>query len=260
MTGEPAPRVRGPLELRAAAAALQFLTVAPPLLRRALLPDELGRAVGYYPLVGLLMGGVLATLHWGLAQVLPAGLVAALALAAWEAASGGLHLDGFLDSCDGLYGGFTPEDRLRIMRDERVGAFAVIGGVLLLLVKYAALAATPHPLTALILAPVFGRWTMAGAVVLFPYARPQGLGRDIKDHADMGHWLLATGVALAVALVFGGLPGLLAALAAVVVLLLGGRFVMARIPGMTGDTYGALCEASEALVLIALCLSLRGAA
>ncbi|MHB0874428.1 MAG: adenosylcobinamide-GDP ribazoletransferase [Anaerolineae bacterium] len=252
---EPAPR--GPLELRAVATALQFLTVAPPLLRRALLPQELGHAVAYYPLVGLLLGGVLAVLHWGLSHVLPAGLVSALVLAAWVWASGALHLDGFLDSCDGLFGGFTPEDRLRIMRDERVGAFAVVGGVLLLLVKYAALAATPHPLAALVLAPVLGRWTIAGAVVAFPYARAKGLGRDIKDHARGTQWLLASVTAVAVSIAWGGIvPGLLAGAAAVLVLLLGGRFVLARLPGMTGDTYGALCEASETAVLIALCLTL----
>ena len=246
------PRPTGPLELRAAAAALQFLTLAPPLLRRALLPEELGRAIAYYPLVGLLIGGALAALHWALSHVLPTALVSALVLAAWVWASGALHLDGFLDSCDGLFGGFTADDRLRIMRDERVGVFAVVGGVLLLLVKYAALSAVPHPLVALVLAPVLGRWVIAGAIVAFPYARAKGLGRDIKDHADWPHWLFATAIAAAVAAIWGGTPGLLAAAAAALVLLLGGRFVLARIPGMTGDTYGALCEATETLVLIVL--------
>ena len=75
--------------------------------------------------------------------VFPGSVAAALVLVAWVALTGALHLDGFLDACDGLLGGGTPEERLRIMRDERVGAFALAGGILLLLVKYSALAAVP---------------------------------------------------------------------------------------------------------------------
>src|SRR5512137_1301144 len=156
--------------------ALQFLTVA-PLPARLFTPLEMGRAVGYFPMVGALLGCVLALLDRGLNAVWPASVASALVLAAWVGLTGALHLDGFLDTCDGLLGGHSPEERLRIMRDERVGAFAVTGGVLLLLVKYAALAALPGRAPALILAPTLGRWGMALAIAAFPYARPEGLGR-----------------------------------------------------------------------------------
>jgi adenosylcobinamide-GDP ribazoletransferase len=189
-------------------AAVQFLTIVPPLVRRSFAPMELGRAVGYFPLVGLLIGGFVIGLNRLLALFLPSNVTAALVLTGWILCTGALHLDGFLDSCDGLFGGRTPEDRLRILRDERVGAFAVIGGVLLLLVKYQALTAIPYRSAALCLAPILGRWGMAVTVVAFPYARAEGLGRAMKDHAGSRQALLASAIAIAAAWFTAGWLGL----------------------------------------------------
>ena len=156
--------------------ALQFLTVAPSIIQRAFTPAELGWAVGFFPLVGLLLGGLLAGLDAVLGLVFPASVSTALVLAAWVLLTGALHLDGFLDACDGLLGGSSPEERLRILRDERVGAFAVAGGILLLLTKYTALAAVPGRAAALvILAP--GALGMTLAVVAFR-ARPRLGGHE----------------------------------------------------------------------------------
>jgi adenosylcobinamide-GDP ribazoletransferase len=231
-------------------AALQFLTIAPPLVRRPFTPPEMGRAVGYFPLVGVLLGGLLAGLDSGLGFIFPPSVAAGLVLSAWVVLTGALHLDGFLDACDGLFGGHTPEARLHILRDERVGAFALAGGVLLLVVKYAALAAVPGRAVALVLAPTLGRWGMALAVVAFPYARPDGLGRDVKDHAAWRQAVLATGVALAASWLVGGWPGLAVMLLAGVTTWAGACFALGRLPGLTGDIYGAICEAVEAVILL----------
>jgi len=231
-------------------AALQFLTITPPLVRRPFRPEELGKAVGYFPLVGVLLGCLLAGLDWILALVLPASVAAAVTLAAWVILTGALHLDGFLDTCDGLFGGHTPEARLRILRDERVGAFAVAGGVLLLLMKYTALAAVPSRFVALILAPTLGRWGMALAVMAFPYARAEGLGRAMKDHVGWMQAGLATGVALAVAWFAGNWLGLAAMCLAGATTWAAARFALARLPGLTGDIYGAVCEVIEVVVLL----------
>jgi adenosylcobinamide-GDP ribazoletransferase len=231
-------------------AALQFLTVAPPLVRRMFTAWEMGRAVGFFPLVGALLGLLLAGLNWGLGRAFPAGVSAVLVLAAWVLASGALHLDGFLDACDGLFGGHTPESRMAIMRDERVGAFGVTGGVLLLLLKAAALTVASDPVAALLLASTLGRWGMALAIVAFPYARPAGLGRAMKDHAGWREVALATIIALPVAWFAGGWIGLAAVALAGVVVLSVARFALARLPGLTGDIYGAMCEAVEAAVLL----------
>jgi adenosylcobinamide-GDP ribazoletransferase len=231
-------------------AALQFLTLVPPVVRRAFTPQELGRAVGFYPLVGALLGLVLAGLNEGLARVLMPGVVPALVLTGWVVLTGALHLDGFLDSCDGLLGGWTPEKRLHIMRDERVGAFGLAGGVLLLLLKLTALSAVSRPTAALILAPTLGRWAMALAVVAFPYARPEGLGKAVKDHAAWRQVALATVFALATAALAGGWQGLVALAMAALTTLIVARFALARLPGLTGDLYGAICEIVELATLL----------
>jgi adenosylcobinamide-GDP ribazoletransferase len=233
-------------------AALQFLTVAPPLVRRRFTPSELGQATGYFPLVGVLVGVVLAALHGGLAFVFPSEVVSALLLAAWYILTGALHLDGFLDACDGLLGGGDPETRLRILRDERVGSFAVAGGVLLLLTKYAALRAVPRVTAALVLAPTLGRWGMTLAITAFPYARAEGLGRTMKDHAGWGQVAMATGVALLTAWIAGNWLGLAVLVWAAGVTWAVARFTLRRLPGLTGDIYGAVCEVVETAVLVAL--------
>lgn len=239
-------------------AAVQFLTITPPLVRRSFTPAELGRAVAYFPLAGLLIGGLLVVCDRLFTWFLPPGVTAALVLTAWVLCTGALHMDGFLDTCDGLFGGHTPEDRLRIFRDERVGAFAVIGGVLLLLLKFQSLAALSNRSAALCLAPVLGRWGMAVAVVAFPYARADGLGRAMKNHARRSQALWASAIAAAIAWIAAGNLGLLFMLLSGALMLLVVCFVLTRLPGLTGDIYGALCELLEVGALLCFVARERG--
>jgi adenosylcobinamide-GDP ribazoletransferase len=253
----PKPRSTGcPSPLTDFMAAMQFLTVIPPVIKRLFTPQEMGRAVGYYPLVGLVIGIVLAGADRLLAWFLPPLLVAALLLVVWVLSSGALHVDGFLDSLDGLLGGFTPASRLSILRDEHKGAFAVAGGILLFLVKFAALYSLPGWRTpALLLAPMLGRWGMSLAIVAFPYARPEGLGKVMKDNAGWLQAGLATLFVLPAAWLAGGIYGLAACAATLLVGLLVVWFTLRRIPGLTGDIYGALCELVETAVLLVFCVT-----
>jgi len=237
--------------------AMQFLTVIPPVIKRQFTPQEMGRAVAYYPLVGLVIGGVLVVARRLFALFLPPLPAAALLLAVWVLSSGALHVDGFLDSLDGLLGGFTPESRLTILRDEHKGAFAVAGGILLFLVKFSAvvsLAGWRAP--ALLLAPMFGRWTISLAIVFFPYARPEGLGKVMKEHAGRVQAGLATAFMLLAAWLTAGFYGLAACAVALLVGLLVVWFTLRRIPGLTGDIYGALCELVETAILLVFCVTL----
>ena len=237
--------------------AMQFLTVIPPVIKRRFTLPEMGRAVGYYPLVGLVIGGVLVGADRLFNFFLPPMLSAALLLAVWVLSSGALHVDGFLDSLDGLLGGFTPESRLSILRDEHKGAFAVAGGILIFLVKFAAIYSLSGWRTpALLLAPMLGRWIISLAIMAFPYARPEGLGKVMKDNAGWVQVALATGIMLLAAALAAGVFGLAACAAAVLIGLLVVWFTLRRIPGLTGDVYGALCELVETAVVLVFCVAL----
>jgi adenosylcobinamide-GDP ribazoletransferase len=229
-------------------AAFQFLTIFPAVIHRSFTAAEFGRAVGFFPLVGLALGGILFGMDIGLRLLFPAAVVAVLVLAVWLLLTRALHFDGFLDSCDGLFGGFTPERRLEIMRDPHVGAFGVAGGGLLLLSKYAAIISLAN-ISGLVLAPILGRWALSMAVYAYPYARERGLGRDMKDNVRLTQVILATTITVLAAWLFGGWIGLLAFALSGIVLWLGSAFILRRIPGLTGDSYGALCEIVELVVL-----------
>lgn len=231
-------------------AAFQFLSIFPAVVRRPFTAKELGHSVGFYPLVGLAIGGVMFGVMVGMSRFFSAQVSAAVVLILWVILTRAIHLDGFLDTCDGLFGGFTPEKRLRIMRDPRVGAFALVGGGVLLIVMFSAIESTNNKVCSLLLAPVFGRWALSFAVVAFPYARPEGMGRVIKDNSHWPQLLLASFTTLVIAWFVGQWFGLIVLGLVFIISFLWLRYVLRLIPGLTGDIYGATCVMIEALVLI----------
>lgn len=228
--------------------AMQFLTVLPVPLWREVQSVDVARSVRYFPLVGVVLGVLLTGLYWLLAWWLPGSLVALLLVIALLGLTGALHFDGFLDSCDGLLGYRTVERRLEIMRDSRVGSFAVAGGWALLSLKYAGLSSVPPDLMpqALLLGPLLGRWALVSVVVIFPYGRESGLGTMYKQHNTGRELALATlGVIVIAGLILRG-PGIGLVGLTFVVALLCGRWVMSKLPaGLTGDSYGAVAELTE---------------
>ena len=237
-------------------AALHFLTTLPVATRRTFMDSELGASLAYYPLVGALLGVVLALGAALCKGVFGAGIAAALTLVGWVLLTGGLHLDGFMDACDGLLSHRPPEERLRIMRDSHVGAWGVLGGVLALLVQFAALAqllaqSDGRWIAALVLAPLLGRWAMAVAVVAFPYGRAEGWGQMLHAQAGRKQLVLASVATLLLVVLVQPPAGMMSWLAVVAVLLLLARFALDRLPGLTGDVYGTICVVAETAVLLA---------
>ena len=108
-------------------ASLGFLTWLPATGLRRRTQREISNSRAYFPLVGLLIGLILVALEAGFSRVFPPFLTAALLVTFLIVATRGLHFDGLMDVCDGIFGGATPERRLEIMRDPQVGAFAVTG-------------------------------------------------------------------------------------------------------------------------------------
>jgi adenosylcobinamide-GDP ribazoletransferase len=237
-------------------AALSFLTVIPLPRRREVSPEQVGRSIGYFPVVGIIIGLILAGLYWLLRLVLPSAVVSGLLLVCLVVLTGGLHLDGFVDTCDGIAGHKTPEARWQVMRDSRAGAFGIVGVCCLLIVKYVSLNSVPDSLMmmTLVLMPVVSRWAMVYAVFAYPYARPSGLGKVFKQAASQRRLAIATLVALAVAIPWFRLAGLVIMLGVWVIVVAMAAYLKRKFSGLTGDTYGAINEVAEVGVLILVCL------
>jgi cobalamin 5'-phosphate synthase/cobalamin synthase len=231
-------------------AALAFLTRVP--IRRSFEASEVGRAALVFPLIGAGIGLVQLGAFRLLRPHLPSLLIAVLvvALSAWM--TRGLHLDGLADLADGLGGGSTREDALRIMRDPAVGAFGVVALVLLLAIKIAAVEALDSG-HALVLAPALARWSAVPLGFFLPYAREGqgGLGAAMTGGAGLlellGSLVLALGLSFLVPLDFA----IRSWAAVLLVSLLVGGLARRRLGGVTGDVLGASVELAEASVLVA---------
>ena len=241
-------------------AAFRFLTVIPLPFKRDVGAADVGGSIVYFPVVGLAIGLLAAGAYWIFDLLFPAALANVLIIAGLVLVTGALHLDGFIDTCDGLAGNKPAADRWQVMRDSRVGAFGVVGGVLLLLLKFVALNGIPHRLVlaSLILMPVISRWLMVYAITAYPYARPDGLGTVFKQEANWERFTLATVFTFAVSAVllwWLGVPHFflagLAILAGAWVVILGWtQYLNWKFAGLTGDSYGAVSEMAEAAVLV----------
>lgn len=237
--------------------ALQFLSSLPIRLPGMPAPQELGRSLLFYPLVGLLFGGLLWALN-GLLAGTPLLLHAALLLTAWVLLSGALHLDGLADSADAWLGGFGDRERtLTIMKDPRSGPIAVVTLVLVLLLKFAALLALieqGHGIV-LVIVPLIGRAALLGLFLTTPYVRAGGLGQALADHLPrQAGWQVLAVSALVCVLIAGLFNGLVALALATVVFVWLRQVMVWRLGGTTGDTAGALLELLEMTLLVGLTL------
>src|SRR5438874_4503413 len=162
--------------------ALQFLTRIP--VPRG--DYRLEESVVWLPVVGLVLGAILAGVDWGFrALTFDPLVVSTVVVVLLLVLSGALHADGLMDTCDAVFGHASPERRLEIMRDPRVGAFGVVGMVCVVALKIAAVNALPAHLRPLllVLAPGLGRWAIILVATVFPYGRQTGLGAPLKAAA-----------------------------------------------------------------------------
>ncbi len=240
--------------------ALSFLTLLPVGVANPT-DAEISRSRGWYPFVGLLYGLILVILVVALFAL---GfepylfLTAALVVTGLALLNRFLHLDGLMDFCDAMWGGRTVERRLEIMRDSRVGSFAVAGGACVLLVKCGAISSdlllSSDGLSALLLFPMVSRWTMTLLLTVFPYGRQEGIGSAFASGERpwlATAWALLT-VAAAAWLLLGA-SGLVVLAAASGLALLLGFWATRRLGGgLTGDCYGAANEIIEGFSLVLL--------
>lgn len=244
--------------LRQLGGALVFYTIIP--LPSAWTPD-FNRIARWAPWIGLLIGILLAGINFLLLHLpLSSFLRGVLVLAVWIAITGGLHLDGVMDTADGLAVP-DPDRRLAVMSDSRTGAFGVMAAVVLILLKVGAIAAltSPHACVVLMVAPIWGRWGQWLAIALYPYLKAEGKGafhrRSLRLPQDL--WPSVT--------LFAGISTASIALEPHQWLSHGGSLALGlfvswgigawfyqKLNGMTGDSYGAIVEWTEALIVCGL--------
>lgn len=232
--------------------AWQFLTTIPSPYHQKYGVENLGKSVAFFPVVGFILGLVLFGVDHLLALFLPSILINVFLVIILVILTGALHLDGFIDICDGLAVKSTTSDKLKVMSDSRVGGFGVVGGCCLILAKFAALVALPAGLraSALILMPILSRWGMVYAISVFPPAKREGIGWAIKQRARWKGIIVATTFSLIVAIVLLNWWGaaLLATIA--LILLAVSKYFCSIFGGLTGDSYGAINEFAEVAVLV----------
>ncbi len=221
---------------------------------------EFLRISRWIPLIGLLIGGLLGLADWTLQSLqIPIVTRSVLVIVIEVAITGGLHLDGAIDTADGL-AVTDPDRRLEVMKDSVTGAFGAIAVAIILLLKTAALSDITHyRWVALMLAAGWARWGQVMAIAFYPYLRKEGKGAFHKENFSF-----VADISLGLACL-GGYSGLLiwlepqqylhiivVTILSSAIALLVGYWLYRQFQGHTGDTYGAVVEWSEALILCAL--------
>lgn len=231
--------------------ALSFLTTLPVPRGRAVFDSGM---LKWFQAVGLILGLLWAGFDWVAGCFFSGTLTGCFDVLFLIILTGGLHLDGLADTADGLLSHRPFEDKLRIMKDSRIGSWGVLALITILAVKALAIAdLTPAGRTALVLAPVFGRTAMLMGMGILPYGRgKEGIGHTLFGDAGRFVWKPCLGMLVPVSLVLGWPQALLALLAfgfATAGLLLWYKSSMGCI---TGDMVGAMGEIVETCVLVIL--------
>ena len=253
-------------ELRAIAAAFTFMTRFPLGRLASHNETDLRRSAAYFPLVGVAVGGLGAAVYTIGNAMWPASVSVLLSMIATVLATGAFHEDALADTLDGFGGGRTAERVLEIMKDSRVGSYALVGVSLVLATKFAALSAIaasgPSQVArALIAAHVLGRWSSVPLMMKYSYVRPAttnqrpSAGGPFFEKLTIARALTATAIAAAAVIgALGSVGALGASIPATCLLIAAGMWFQRRIGGITGDTLGAanqLVELSAYLSILA---------
>jgi len=228
-------------------------------------PIEFRWAARWVLFVGLLIGGLLALADWTMGQMgMPLLLVSVLVVSLEILITGGLHLDGVMDTADGLAVPVWDEAgvsrRLAAMADSRMGAFGGMAAIALLLIKVSALSAlTDNRGLALIAMTVWGRWGQQWAIARYPYLKPDGKGA-FHQVALPSVWSVLPGLVglVGISLGLGSLGWVTwpwmgrSVVGGIASSLIMGAYFNRKLGGHTGDTYGAVVEWTEAFLLCVL--------
>lgn len=228
--------------------ALRFLTMVPMPSSDKRDPRALARSMFFFPFVGVLIALVTLAIYALLLPVLSERLAALVLLILPILLSGGMHLDGFTDFCDGFFSGKDREGVLAVMKDPRVGTWGVAGVCLLLLIKWELLAVLPAKHVIFLMALGFSRWAHVVLSFFLPgVGNRQGLGMQVAKNVKPRELIGATALLLPL-IAIGGNIGWVLLFATVLFLALLGFCFYHRVGGITGDLLGAAGEMTEVLI------------
>lgn len=236
--------------------ALQFLTAIPVKIR-IIKEGDFAKSLVYFPLVGLILGAILACAN-NLMIILSFNefVLSVISVVLLIIFTAGLHLDGLADTSDALLSGKPKEKMLEIMRDSHIGVMGVLGLICIILLKISFIYSISAPLkaSALILMCVISRWCMVFTIFLFPCARQEGKAKLFIEGRTIKIIILSFIGALACIVVAGGVKSLFLFAAAAACTYLIAKSINNKISGITGDSLGAINELAEVIVLLLICV------
>jgi adenosylcobinamide-GDP ribazoletransferase len=233
--------------------ALRFLTILPIPGLPPMSEQGIGRAIAFFPLAGAIVGALLVGLGLAAGALWGAGVRPVVLVVAWGVITAGLHLDGLSDTFDAVVSWRPRERKLEIMKDSRIGAMGALALIAVLALKATWLGAAGDSwLRAVWLAPILGRWADIYGIFWFPPAREGGMGRHFQSQVRRADFIFATAVTLLLALALAGPRGLVALALVWIAAQLLAMWWTRDLGGLTGDTYGALCEIAEVAALATL--------
>jgi adenosylcobinamide-GDP ribazoletransferase len=235
--------------LRQVYIALGFLTIAGIKVEPCPDMEEVGLSGTYFPIVGAIIGIVLALSYVFLSLFFPSYIVSGLLIAIWVAITGGLHLDGWTDCCDSLPASVSPERRYKILKDPTIGTFGGLGLILLIGLKWAAIQSLASILP-LLIAPIISRTLMVCVLYEADHTK-QGMAADFLKGLKQTDIRKIAVLGLLPSL-FLGVVGLLAVGISYLAAVWFRNTAENRLPAINGDVFGAICEFSELVFLILL--------
>jgi adenosylcobinamide-GDP ribazoletransferase len=231
---------------------LTFLTRIPLKINFTYGAEEMGKTSRYFPLAGLIIGLLVAAAVY-LFSFINGQLAAVLGLLTGIILTGGLHLDGFMDTADGIFSARDRERMLEIMKDSRVGAHGVTACVILLLLKfvlYGMLEGSDNIFWIIPIAFIFSRWAMAYAILFYPGARKEGLAHIFITHKRISDFPIATLLTILPVVIFQNWLTLLPMIISFALVWWYLKSMQRILGGLTGDIYGSLAELSEVFFIL----------
>lgn len=254
-------------------AAMQFLTIIPLPIKVPFDKPVLHKSVVFFPVVGVIIGIILSLLGIGLPYIMPTFLTSIVMVLCGILLSGGLHMDGLMDSADGLLSRRSSAEMLDIMKDSRVGSFGVLAAIFVITLKASALISIINLISekqlsvawlVLIIIGIFmwSRWWIVIAISSWKPARPGGLAslfHGLRPQYVSTSTALSLFIYLMAIMLYVLISSIhvyfvwLAILIPIVTAIIGwlmAKWMKLKLGGLTGDTYGAMTEVVEACMLV----------